>query len=164
MKKIKKIFTLFIFFIAILGLISCETTNNNKAPNIANLKIEGTTLMWDSAVEGEQLSYEVSFSVGEKTYYMIVASNSYNFSKYANEKEITFTVCTEAYGEYGLNSDGLTITYKNKESMGKAPSPKNLKIDGTTLTWDSAVEGEMLTYVIEANIDGEVKTINYLGE
>lgn len=165
MKKIKNIFTMLILLVATFTLISCENANTNMAPDPSNLKIEGTVLSWDSAVLDEQLSYEVSFEANGKTNYVIVTSNSYNFSKYADEKEIFFTVKTEAFGEYGLNSEGVSINYYNGVSTsGKAPSPKNLKIDGTILSWESAVPGETLIYVIEANIDGQIKKINYLGE
>ena len=165
MKKIKKLFTLIILLSGIFALVSCQTTNKTPAPDPLNVRIEGTSIKWDSALENETLSYEVSFDYDGKTNYVIVNGLSYNFSKYSEAEEITFTVKTEAFGEYGQNSEGISVTYRNGVvNSKKAPAPTNLKINGTTLSWDSAVEGKTLQYVISLDIDGTTKSLTYLGE
>lgn len=163
MKKFKKIFVLLILIATTFVIASCETSNSLKAPDVTNLRIEENVLKWDYARE-DALSYIVSFKANDKEYNMVVDNqNYYDFSKFKDELKIVFVVYTSAFKEFGQDSLGTSITYKNPNSY-KAPAPTNLRVTDYIFSFDSAVENETLQYIITLDIDGEKKEVTYLGE
>ena len=108
------------------------------APTPTNLSINGTTLTWDSVKD--IASYEVEISNGENTFNEVVNSNSFDFSSYLTiNGTYTFkvkSIKTDSYKEDSAYSSSIEYIHEVIELL-PAPTPTNISINDTTLTWDS---------------------------
>ena len=118
------------------------------APTPTNLSINGTTLTWDSVKD--IASYEVEISNGENTFNEVVNSNSFDFSSYLTiNGTYTFkvkSIKTDSYKEDSAYSNSIEYIHEVIELL-PAPTPTNISISGTTLTWDSVKD--IKTYEVE---------------
>ncbi len=113
MKKLNKLLIILLFAFGFLGLIGCEGTTSNgiPAPKPENVRIEETTIRWDHPEGFDDLAYEITFVYEEETIEVVRIGKSYNFSKYAQQDEITFSIKTAPFGEYGASSEEVLVKY-----------------------------------------------------
>ena len=108
------------------------------APTPTNLSINGTTLTWDSVKD--IASYEVEISNGENTFNEVVNTNSFDFSSYLTiNGTYTFkvkSIKTDSYKEDSAYSSSIEYIHEVIELL-PAPTPTNISINDTTLTWNS---------------------------
>ena len=138
MKKLKIVFLLFCLFLP-LSFFGCENFNKNTLSTPSNLSAENGVIVFDIVKDAEY--YIVNINDNEFTLDARYSNNvqlidqqvNYNANKVLTVGESYAIKVKAIASEMNDSAYSETISYKHTSSISK---PENIKINGTTLTWD----------------------------
>lgn len=139
MKKLKTLFLLICFAIPFL-FVGCENLNKNTLATPTGLSVENGYIIFNTVSQAEYYTISINdleFSL-DATYSnnveIIDNKINYNANKIFNIGE-SYTIKVKANAEEMKDSNySNTISYTHQTNINK---PQNLKINGTSLTWDT---------------------------
>jgi len=147
MRRLTKILFITLVCLTLGAVLGACGTNPTKLAAPSNLKINGTTLTWDTVenASGYLIQVNTGTAVDNGT------STSYSLSGLTTPGTYSLKVQAKGDGTNYSNSDwsaAKTYTVVD-ETLPKLATPSNLQINDTTLTWDAVTNAG--GYMIQIN-------------
>lgn len=157
----KKIIYLFIVLFSIF-ITSCEMEQVSET-YITNIEANEYVVTWDVDPAATNYYILVNHSFTSSAITFTSEDNQYDFSLYIKDLQrkyngFTLTIKVKSNSTSSVYKDEVEIIVEEKViELTPAPTPSNLKVVDTSLSWDAI--NDINNYEIELNFNNEIKTI-----